>query len=186
MKKVSTQLKHFQFFYPYTVALVGAQSGSRVNFMACAWHTALSFDPPLFGILIAKKRLTHQVISDAREFTVNFLAAEQVKLSAQMGRISGHERDKVEEFDVKLSPSRVIASPIIANAYVSFECQLVDTRTYGDHDLFVGQVLAVHEEEGLFNKDGVLNPRQVSPLLYLGCDFYLTVDPDSLKHVTPD
>lgn len=186
MKKISTQLKQFQFFYPYTVALVGAQSKTRVNYMACAWHTALSFNPPLFGILIAKKRLTHQVISEAREFTVNFLAAEQVKLSAQMGRISGHERDKVEEFEVKLTPPKVIASPIIAEAYVSFECQLIDTKTYGDHDLFVGQVLAVHEEDEVFNEDGVLNPRKVSPLLYLGCDFYVTVDPDSLKHILPD
>lgn len=186
MKKVSTQLKHFQFFYPYTVALVGARSETHINYMACAWHTALSFDPPLFGILIAKKRLTHQVISEAGEFTVNFLAAEQVRLSAQMGRISGHERDKVEEFEVKLTPSQVIASPTIAEAYVSFECQLIDTKTYGDHDLFVGQVLAVHEQEGLFSEDGVLDPRKVSPLLYLGCDFYVTLDPDTLKHVVPD
>jgi hypothetical protein len=41
MKSVKTQLKNFQYFYPYTVALVGAQAGKRVNFMSCAWHTAL-------------------------------------------------------------------------------------------------------------------------------------------------
>lgn len=107
MKKITTQIENFQYFYPYTVAIVGAQSGNQTNYMACAWHTALSFDPPLFGVLVAKKRLTHQVISEAREFTVNFISSERVKLSAQMGRKSGHDMDKIKEFQVKLSPQKL-------------------------------------------------------------------------------
>ncbi len=91
MKTVATTLEKFQYFYPYTVALVGAKTAKHTNFMACAWHTALSFDPPLFGVLVAKKRLTHQVITQAGEFSVNFLPWDDIQLSAQMGRISGHD-----------------------------------------------------------------------------------------------
>ena len=65
MKKIITQIEKFQYFYPYSVAIVGAQSQNSINYMACAWHTALSFNPPLFGVLIAKKRYTYKVISDA-------------------------------------------------------------------------------------------------------------------------
>jgi len=186
MKKITTQVKKFQYFYPYTVALVGAQSRNQVNFMSCAWHTALSFDPPLFGVLISKKRFTHKLISEAREFTVNFISFESVKLSAQMGRKSGHDMDKIEEFQVKLSPAKIIRSPLIKEAYVSFECKLAETRAYGDHDLFVGEVLAVHEEEKCFSAEGILNIGKIHPLLYLGSDFYTTVNPDMLKHVLPD
>jgi flavin reductase (DIM6/NTAB) family NADH-FMN oxidoreductase RutF len=183
LKEISTHLEKFQHFYPYTVAIVGAKSKNQINYMSCAWHTALSFDPPLFGILISKKRFTHRIISEAREFTVNFISAERVKLSAQMGRKSGYNLDKVKEFQVKLSPSKIIQSPLIEEAYASFECKVADIRACGDHDLFVGEVLAVHEEEESFNRDGVLNPRKVRPLLYLGSDFYITVNPDTLKHV---
>ncbi len=186
MKKITTQIKKFQYFYPYSVAIVGAQTDSQLNYMACAWHTALSFDPPLFGILISKKRLTHQVISKAREFTVNFISTDRVKLSAQMGRRSGHDMDKIKEFQVRLSPSRIIRSPILEDAYVAFECKLIDTKSYGDHDLFVGEVLAVHEEEKSFTVEGVLEPRKIQPLLYLGSDFYITINPDTLQHVLPD
>ena len=186
MKRILTQIKKFQYFYPYTVAIVGAQSKNLINYMACAWHTALSFDPLLFGILISKKRYTHQVISEAREFTVNFIGAEKVKLSAQMGRKSGHDSDKINEFQVKLSPSKIINSPVVEEAYISFECKVADIRAYGDHDLFVGEVLALHEEENAFSKEGVLNPRKICPLLYLGSDFYITINPDSLQHVLPD
>jgi len=185
MKKITTQIRKFQYFYPYTVAIVGAQAGSQINYMACAWHTALSFDPPLFGILISKKRFTHQIISKAKEFTANFISFEKVKLSAQMGRKSGHDIDKVKTFQVGLSPAKIIKSPILEEAYVCFECSLIDVRTYGDHDLFVGEVQAIHEEEG-FNADGVLDPRKIQPLLYLGSDFYITINPDTFKHVLPD
>jgi flavin reductase (DIM6/NTAB) family NADH-FMN oxidoreductase RutF len=186
MNSVSDQPKKFQYFYPYTVALVGAQSEGQVNFMSCAWHTALSVDPPLFGVLIAKTRLTHRIISEAKEFTVNFISFERVKLSAQLGRRSGRDMNKVREFGVKLAPSQVIASPRIQEAYVAFECRLAKVQAYGDHDLFVGEVLAVHEEPDCFDASGILNPSKVLPLLYLGNDFYITIDPGTFKHVVPD
>jgi flavin reductase (DIM6/NTAB) family NADH-FMN oxidoreductase RutF len=186
MKKITTQIKKFQYFYPYTVALVGTQSGNQVNFMSCAWHTALSFEPPLFGVLISKKRFTHGLISQTREFTVNFLGFEAAKLAAQMGRISAYSREKVKEFRVKLASAKIIQSPIVEEAYVAFECRLADVRPYGDHDLFVGEVLAVHEKERCFSSDGVLDVRRVAPLLYLGSDFYVTLNADSINHVVPD
>jgi flavin reductase (DIM6/NTAB) family NADH-FMN oxidoreductase RutF len=185
-KTVKTQFAKFQYFYPYTVALIGAKTPEHTNFMSCAWHTALSFDPPLFGVLIAKKRLTHKVIAEAEEFTVNFIRADQALLSAQYGRKSGFDLIKIQEFPVKLNPSRVIQSPVIDDAYVCFECRLTEIRTYGDHDLFVGEVLAIHQEKTSFDENGVLKPHNIHPLLYLGSDFYITIDPDSLIHVHPD
>lgn len=185
MKEILTAFDNFQYFYPYTVSIVGAQHEGRFNGMACAWHTALSFDPPLFGVLISKKRLTHKVISAAHEFTVNFLGAEQVKISAQMGRTSGYDRDKIEEYKIALAPSKIIRSPVLASAYASFECKLTDVRTFGDHDLFAGEVLAVHKEKDSFSSAGVLDTRHILPLLYLGSDFYISVNPESLQHVLP-
>lgn len=186
MKKVTTNLQNFQYFYPYTVAIVGARIDTRSNFMSCAWHTALSFQPPLFGVLIAKKRLTYEVISQAGEFTVNFIPREKIELSAQMGRISGHDKDKIKEFKVALSPGKQISSPILTDAYAALECRLQDSYSCGDHELFVGKVLAVHEEEGSFHPDGRLNVEKVNPLLYMGSDFYMTIDPATLEHKLPD
>jgi len=185
-KEVITNLQHFQFFYPYTVALVGAKTGEKVNFMSCAWHSALSFNPPLFGVLISKKRFSHSIISEAREFTVNFLSYEQAKLAAVMGRKSGRDVDKIKLAGLKLLEPQVIHSPLIAAAYVSFECRLADVRTYGDHDLFVGEVVAVHVQPGCFNEAGVLEVKRLRPLCYLGSDYYITVDATTFRHVLPD
>lgn len=185
MKKVTTEIKDFQYFYPYTVAIVGAKSKQSANYMACAWHTALSFSPPLFGVLISKKRLTHRIVSDAGEFTVNFIGADDAKLSAQMGRTSGSDCDKIKTYEVKLAPAKIIFSPILENAYAAFECKLIDVHSYGDHDLFVGEVLAVHEEEKSYSGEGVLQADRLKPLLYLGSDFYTTTTSKTPEHVLP-
>jgi len=186
MKKVVTRLETFQYFYPYTVALVGALWNGRVNFLSCAWHAALSFQPPLFGVLVAKKRFSHQFLTGAGEFTVNFLGYGQSKLAARMGRTSGRDRDKVKDFKVGLAPAVTIASPVVAEAYASLECRLAEVRTFGDHDLFVGEVLAVQHDEGAFDSQGVLDTRNHPPLLYLGSDFYITAKPETLARVLPD
>lgn len=185
-KEVMTAWKHFQFFYPYTVALVGTKAEEAVNFMSCAWHSALSFSPPLFGVLVSKKRLTHSLISRAKEFSVNFLAYEQAKLAAVMGRKSGRDVDKIKLAGINLSPAAVIGAPLIAEAYASLECLLEDIRTYGDHDLFVGRVVAVHVSPGSFNDAGVLVVKRIRPLCYLGSDCYVTVDPETFAQVLPD
>lgn len=185
-KRIKTQFTQFQYFYPYTVALIGAKTEEHTNFMSCAWHTALSFDPPLFGVLVSKKRFTHKVIAKAKEFTVNFIRLDQALLSAQYGRKSGYDLVKTEIFPVKLSPSRIVRSPVIGDAYVCFECRLQEIRAYGDHDLFVGEVLAIHEEKDSFTELGVLDLQKIQPLLYLGSDFYCTIDTGSMAHVLPD
>ncbi|MBN2245485.1 MAG: flavin reductase family protein [Candidatus Aminicenantes bacterium] len=186
MKKTTTKIENFQYFYPYSVALVGAKSRERTNFMSCAWHTALSFKPPLFAVLISKKRMTHEIISEAKEFTVNFISFEKIQRSAQFGRISGKDMDKISHFGLKTSPGKFIGSPIITEAYASFECRLKEIRTYGDHDLFVGEVKAVHEDKNIFDRSGVLNVKKLRPLLYLGSDIYTTVNQNEFKHVLPE
>jgi hypothetical protein len=47
-------------------------------------------------------------------------------------------------------------------------------------------VKAVQEDPGPFAGEGLLHTVKMRPLLYLGSDFYITVDPDTLKRVVPD
>jgi len=57
---------NFYQFYPTLAAVVAVRSGNKTNAMAVAWHVGLSFDPPLFGILVALKRYTHDLINEIK------------------------------------------------------------------------------------------------------------------------
>jgi len=179
-KRLTTSVERFLHFYPKNVTLVGVRHGERTNFMAVAWNTALSFQPPLFAVAITKKRFTHELLCRAGNFTCNFLPNEKADIVHSCGRVSGAEVDKVARFRLELEPSHLITSPGLREAYAILECTLENTATFGDHDLFIGKVVAVRYREDCFDENGALRPERVNPTLYLGADTYVTTDPSSL------
>jgi flavin reductase (DIM6/NTAB) family NADH-FMN oxidoreductase RutF len=57
----------------------------------------------------------------------------------------------------------------------------VDHRSYGDHTLFVGEVVAVHSSPKAFTTQEMLDLKQVLPALYLGGDTYFSADRNSQR-----
>jgi flavin reductase (DIM6/NTAB) family NADH-FMN oxidoreductase RutF len=80
--------------------------------MAVAWHTAISFKPPLYGVSISPKRFTYQLIVDSKEFGVNFLPFEAAELIASMGGSGGQEIDKFQNFNIAKSKPVKTVVPI--------------------------------------------------------------------------
>ena len=162
----------YYYHYPTVVAIIVTKIEDRVNLMSVAWHTQLSFDPPLYGVSISPKRFTHKLLKKSKEFTLNFLEYDDYEIAAFVGRSSGFDVDKVSVFDIELSEGRLVDVPIISRAYAVYECEVVDMKDYGDHTFFVGRILGVHYREDAFEN----NLPNVNTLLYLGSDTYTTVD----------
>jgi flavin reductase (DIM6/NTAB) family NADH-FMN oxidoreductase RutF len=178
---ITTNVTNFYHFYPCLVTLVGARRGDKINFMAAAWNVGLSFQPPLFGVSIAPKRFTHQMIVDTGEFTCNFLPMVEIETIHGTGRVSGRDYDKVELFSIPLEPPRIITCPTIASAYAAYECRLVHRYPVGDHDLFVGEVVAVHSRPEVLQKNGLLDPEQIEFAMYLGSNTYISTAATSVQ-----
>ncbi len=168
-------------FYPCIVTLVGAQRGNQVNYMAAAWNTGISHTPPLFGVSIAPKRFTHDMIVESGEFTCNFLGMEQVNKIHGSGKLSGSTGDKVKALDIELEDSIEVACPTIKTAYAAYECRVVDQVTVGDHTLFVGRVVALHQDEQTIDARGLLDPNKLKFAMYLGSNTYISADPQSVQ-----
>jgi flavin reductase (DIM6/NTAB) family NADH-FMN oxidoreductase RutF len=159
-------LPAFYHYYPGVPAVVGVRVGEKVNFCPAVWNTGLSADPPLFGVSISPKRFTHGLLLKARRFSASFHPHAQAALVQWLGSVSGREVDKgrVPHF---LGRTGV---PILEGAYAAYELELVEVRPFGDHDLFVGRVVAVWEEEGLLDEKG--RPLPGLSLLYYGKGLY--------------
>ena len=169
--------------YPTTVAIVGARYGNELNFMAAAWHTLLSFDPPIFGVSISPKRYTHDLLAKSGEFTASFLGHEHVELVEKLGRTSGRKIDKVLEYRLNLVDSKVVKVPGIGAAMAIYECKVLESRSYGDHTFFVGRIVGLHYDPRAF--DDVGRPIH-DPVLYLGKDAYVRVDRSSILMFDPE
>ena len=63
----------------------------------------------------------------------------------------------VSEFkEAGLTPlkSDVVKAPLVAESPMNMECKLVQTIPLGAHDLFLGEVVAVHVDEAVLDDSG--------------------------------
>ena len=173
--RVSVPPKGIYHVYPTLVAVVTAKLGDRMNVMSAAWHTALSFEPFLYGVAIAPSRFTHHMIEESGEFTINFLSFQDAHYITLFGRTSGRDIDKFKVYRVEIREPVKVQAPVLAVAYAAYECKVVQAVTTGDHTFFVGEVLAAHEREDGFDEKGLPILKVLDPALYLGRNRYLSI-----------
>jgi flavin reductase (DIM6/NTAB) family NADH-FMN oxidoreductase RutF len=182
-KVVTDHVGAFSQHYPKVAAIVTAASHGEEDAMTAAWHSSMSLSPPLYGVSIAPKRHTYELIAESKEFGISFIAFEKAALAARIGGTAGREMDKFERLNIEKEKSLVSQAPVLRDAYAAYECKLVDSKAYGDHIWVVGEIVAVHFLEEVFTSDRVLDLAQVKPLLYLGAEFYATCDEGSASFI---
>ena len=184
MVKVSMEgAGKFSHHYPKVATIVTVHAGGKDNAMAVAWHSSISANPPMYGVSIAPKRFTMELMLEAKEFGVNFMPIEKAELVASVGGISGREVDKFQRWGIEKDKPLKTSVPILRDAYACYECKLVDHITYGDHVWVVGEILATHFEEELFTEGQALNLERVSPALFMGNELYTIPAKDNIRHL---
>ena len=182
-KIVTEDIGKFSQHYPKVAVIVTASARGRDDAMTVAWHSSISFKPLLYGIAVASKRFTYQLITESREFSINFIPSEKASLAAAIGGTSGQQIDKFERFNIEKEKPLKTTAPILKDAYAAYECKLVDSKPYGDHIWIVGEIVAVHFLKEAFTTAEVLNLDKAKPLLYIGSDFYASTDKNSVSFV---
>ena len=180
-KVVSEGIGKFYHHYPKVATIITAQAKGKENAMAAAWHSSISFKPPIYGVSISPKRFTYQLIVDSKEFGINFLPFDAAELVASVGGSTGAEVDKFHRLNMAKDKPVKTAVPILKAAYAAYECKLIDDRGYGDHRWLVGEIVAVHWLKEVFTPEEVLDLNKVSPALYLGHELYSTVAKDTIR-----
>jgi flavin reductase (DIM6/NTAB) family NADH-FMN oxidoreductase RutF len=87
--------------------------------MAAAWHTSISFKPPIYGVSVSPRRFTYQLVIKGKEFGVNFLPFKAAELIASVGGSSGGEVDKFERFNIATAKPTRTSVPIPETAYAA-------------------------------------------------------------------
>ncbi len=164
----------YHFHFPAGATIVTCCSRGRSNALAVAWHTAISGQPPLYAVSIAPRRFSHELIQESGEFVVNFMPLKSAELVAMVGRTSGRNIDKFKEFGITTTEGTVVKTPVLTDAMAAYECKVVATHPAGDHDLFVGEIVAIHWETDAYIPDEGLDIDRYKPLVYLSHDRYAT------------
>jgi flavin reductase (DIM6/NTAB) family NADH-FMN oxidoreductase RutF len=175
VKKTGNIEKFYQYAFPMQAAILTCiDKNGKTNPITVAWHTPISKKPALYGVSIAPSRFSYKLITESKEFAINFAPYEIVEKIHFCGTKSGRNTDKIKETGLTFSNSKKIKTKIINECYANLECKLYKSVKLGDHTFFVGEVVNTQIDESAFEKD-ILNNKKVQPCYYLGSNIYTTI-----------
>jgi len=112
------------------------------NIITLAWVSPVSLQPPLVVIAISPKRDSFANLKVHGEFVLNLPTAEHLHEVHICGTQSGRTVDKFVVTGLTALPAQKVKPPLIAECVAHLECKVVNVFVTGDHELFVGEVLA--------------------------------------------
>lgn len=130
---------------PAPVAVIGAAKDGILGGLTAAWLTRVSLDPPLLLVAVGHGRYTWELLEDAKQFTISVLAEGQVDEARLFGLNSRREVDKWATTAHVLLGEGV---PALRHCTSRFLCEVDSRLTTGDHDCFVGRVVASEVVDG--------------------------------------
>jgi flavin reductase (DIM6/NTAB) family NADH-FMN oxidoreductase RutF len=151
--------------HPRQVIVVTSRSTANIlgkdklidNAITLAWHSPLSFEPKLYGIVVGKKRFSYKLIKESKVFVVNFMKYEQKDAALHYGRTTGQSTDKFADNPEIKEDCDTIDCFRLKNAVGFMECELIDEIEAGDHVMFIGKIQNERlneESKRLFHKGG--------------------------------
>jgi len=167
-------IKPFRPIYPTPAGLVTSiDAEGRANIITLGEVHNLSIARPVIvGIAMAKARYSHELIRRCGEFVANLPPTGLLEKVDRCGTASGRDVDKFAAFGLTPLPAERVRPPLIAECPLNLECKLLDVQEWGDHDLFVGEVLVEHVDESALDENGKLRIDRLDVLCYVHGEYW--------------
>jgi flavin reductase (DIM6/NTAB) family NADH-FMN oxidoreductase RutF len=123
-----------QFATGVTVVTTGGAAG--LHGLTANAVASLSLDPPLVLVAVDKRAATLDYLKKNRCFAVNILRLEQEEISRRFAKPGP------KDFSHLNIASAVTAAPILADCLAFVDCRVIDVLPGGDHEIFVGEIVA--------------------------------------------
>lgn len=157
---------------PVPPVLVTCGDGDNENIITIGWTGVLNTKPPMTYISLRPSRLSYEIISTTREFTINLSTVDLVKAVDFCGVKSGRDINKFEAMNLKSVPGESVKCPMLAASPLSMECQVKEIIPLGTHELFMAEILTVHVEDALIDANGKLHLDKANLLAYVHGEYF--------------
>ncbi|MDX5893540.1 flavin reductase family protein [Rubrobacter radiotolerans] len=136
------ELRSLMRHFPSGVTVVTCGPPQEAEGMTASAVFSVSLDPPLMLVSVQREARLNAKVRAQGHYAVNFLAEDQEGLSRLF---SSPERSSGPEAAHTLGggPGET-GAPLASGGLGSVECTLEAVYPGGDHDLFLGRVVAVH------------------------------------------
>ena len=132
-------------------------SPENYNMLTVAWTGTICSEPAMAYVSIRPERHSYEIVKRTGEFVINLTTEALAEATDWCGVRSGRNFDKFKECGLTPEKSAVVAAPSIAESPISIECRVKQIIPLGSHDMFLADILHVHVDESLLDKDGKLH-----------------------------
>jgi flavin reductase (DIM6/NTAB) family NADH-FMN oxidoreductase RutF len=167
-RSTKKQIAPFRPVYPSPAALVtSVDEAGNPNIVTLGECFNVSIRGPIIvGIAIRQATYSYGSIHRQGEFTVNLPTADLLEKVDGIGMVSGRVCDKFKRFGLTALPALKVAPPLIAECPVNLECRVLSEQQVGDHQLFLGEVLAQHVDADKLDAEGRPDPRKMNMFVF--------------------
>jgi flavin reductase (DIM6/NTAB) family NADH-FMN oxidoreductase RutF len=157
-----------------TVLVTSCLEGGDPDIITIAWTGTMSSEPPVVYISVRPVgRHSYRLIKDSGEYVINIPTAAQVKVVDYCGMVSGRDVNKFKETGLHPVPALHVKAPLIAECPVNIECRVKHVIPLGSHDVFAGEVLAVHYNQEILDAKGRPDFEKLEPYGYCSGEYRL-------------
>jgi ferric-chelate reductase [NAD(P)H] len=125
----------------YGLYIVTSRDNDKLNGQIINTAIQVTSDPVRVAVIINKKNLTHELITNSGIFTVSVLEeSTPLTFIGPFGFKSGRDIDKFAKVKYKIGTTG--APLVIEHALSVLEAKVIDQIDLGSHTLFVGEVVS--------------------------------------------
>lgn len=136
--------------YPTPAALITCvDKDGKPNIITLGEVAMVSLHPTRISIGARPATYSNGLIKATGEFVVNFPTVDIIDAVDYCGIKSGRDVDKFAETGLTPEPATHVKVPLIKECPVNMECKVIGALSLGSHDLFIGDVLAMHAEKDI-------------------------------------
>ena len=160
--------------YPLPAAMVSCGSEPKdYNIITVSWIGTICSDPPMCYISVRKSRHSHKLIMENKCFVINLTTEELLKATDWCGVKSGKDYNKFKEMKLTPIKGEIVNAPMIAQSPLCIECEVVEVKELGSHDMFIANVVNVSADETFINpKTDTLELNRANLLAYSHGKYY--------------
>ena len=134
--------------------------------MTVAWGGICCSQPPCVAISLRKATYTYRCILARQAFTINVGSEKDVKDIDYFGVMSGATSDKFEVAGLTPVRSELVDAPFIQEWPLVLECQVMHTTEIGLHTQFIGKIMDVKVDLGVFGTNGTPDIEKIRPVIF--------------------
>ncbi len=165
------ELKPTTALFPVPTVLVTTCGKDENNIITLAWVGTVCSEPPKIGISIRPSRYSYGLLKKCKEFVVNTPSEDLLIKTDRAGILSGRDIDKFTQIGLTPLKSKKVKPPLIKECPINMECKLEQVIPLGAHDLFIGEIVALHADDNVITGKKI-DVSRVRPIAYAAHEYW--------------